>query len=150
MISLYLQIWWCHTKALKQAGLYNQAIHRSGITLWPLTSEVNYTDYLFILPPVSGWDILYNAVQIMNSFIRCPSTLSLMSRVHWGGWGKWAVVLCTISLKTELGLIFFKYCFHKMVPDLLSIPNSWGEKVSTDNFSEINQNLHFISSSTLI
>ena len=30
----------------------------SGITLWPQTSGVNTTDYLFIMTHVSGWDIL--------------------------------------------------------------------------------------------
>ena len=35
-------------------------IHQLGITLWPLTGEVNNTDYLFIMSPVSGWDMLGN------------------------------------------------------------------------------------------
>ncbi len=55
-------------------------------------------------------------------------TLFFIRSVHCGGWGKWAVVLCTMSLKTELGWMFSKYCFHKIVPDLLSMPKSWVEK----------------------
>lgn len=51
-------------------------------------------------------------------------TLSLTSKVHCGGCGKWAVVLWTISLKEEPGLTFLRYCFHRMVPELLSIPKS--------------------------
>lgn len=57
-------------------------------------------------------------------------TLSLTSKVHCGGWGKWAVVLWTISLKEAPGLTFLRYCFHKMVPELLSIPKSWAERHS--------------------
>lgn len=58
-------------------------------------------------------------------------TLSFIRSVHCGGCGKWAVVLCTMSLKMELGWIFSKYCFHKMVPDLLSMPKSCVEKRQT-------------------
>lgn len=32
--------------------------NQSNITFWALTSKVNNTDYLFIMPPVSQWDIL--------------------------------------------------------------------------------------------
>lgn len=51
-------------------------------------------------------------------------TLSFTRRVHCGGWGKWAVVLWTISLKEESGLTLGRYCFHRMVPELLSMPKS--------------------------
>lgn len=51
-------------------------------------------------------------------------TLSFTRRVHWGGWGKWAVVLWTINLKEESGLTLGRYCFHRMVPELLSMPKS--------------------------
>jgi len=51
-------------------------------------------------------------------------TLSLTSKVHCGGWGKWAVVLWTISLREAPGLTFLRYCFHRMVPELLSMPKS--------------------------
>ena len=33
-------------------------IHRSGITLWSVTGEVNNTDYFFSMALFSGWDIL--------------------------------------------------------------------------------------------
>lgn len=33
-------------------------VHKSGITLWPLTGEVNNADYLFIMAPVGRWDRL--------------------------------------------------------------------------------------------
>ncbi len=33
-------------------------VHQSGIALWPLTGEVNNTDYLFITAPVIGWNTL--------------------------------------------------------------------------------------------
>lgn len=64
-------------------------------------------------------------------------TLSLTSKVHCGGWGKWAVVLWTISLKEAPGLTFLRYCFHKMVPELLSIPKSWAERHSK---TKVNKN----------
>ena len=43
-------------------------IHQSGITYWPLTGEVNNTDYLLIMAPVSGWDILALAKHCCRPF----------------------------------------------------------------------------------
>lgn len=46
-----------------------QVEHQSGITLWPLTGEVNNTDYLFIMAPVSGWDIVGNKWMFVRRFV---------------------------------------------------------------------------------
>lgn len=44
LLRLHLGQWWSY-------------IHWEGITLRSLTGEVDNTDYLFMMPPVSGWDI---------------------------------------------------------------------------------------------
>lgn len=49
---------YCFGNALIQLSTHHNST-RSGITLWPLTGDVNNTDYLFITAPVTGWDILY-------------------------------------------------------------------------------------------
>lgn len=73
-------------------------------------------------------------------------TLSLTRRVHCGGWGKWAVVLWTINLKEESGLTLGRYCFHKMVPELLSMPKSLPEAVTiTIIFWRLNSSLARVS-----
>ena len=40
----------------------------SGITLWPLTGKVNNSDYLFIMAPVSGLDILEASEHVVLKF----------------------------------------------------------------------------------
>lgn len=62
--------------------------------------------------------------QSSKSRHRWALTLSFTSKVHCGGCGKWAVVLCTINWKEEPGLTSWRYCFHRIVPELLSIPKS--------------------------
>lgn len=57
-------------------------VHRSGLTLWPLTCKVNNTDYLFILAPVSEWDTLGNK----RTF--CPQTWRVRSRKNGQKAGK--------------------------------------------------------------
>ena len=52
-------------------------LHQSGLTLWPLTGEVNNTDYLFIVTPVSGWDI------IGSEWTCCPPSWCVRSRRVW-------------------------------------------------------------------
>ena len=39
---------------MKEIWIYGH-IHQSGLTFWPLTGEVNNTDYVLIMVPVSGW-----------------------------------------------------------------------------------------------
>ena len=54
------------TNSVISLWLYSIDIHWSGINLWPLTGEVNNTDYLFIMAPVSGWYI-WQQVNMLSS-----------------------------------------------------------------------------------
>lgn len=52
--SPHLTLWHC---SIYWTHWLNDYTHWSGITLRPLTGEVNNTDYLFIVAPFSRWDI---------------------------------------------------------------------------------------------
>ena len=70
--------WNCHFTCTSKILIY---MRRSGITLWPLTGEVNNTDYLFIVAPVIGWDILG------SKWTRCPQSWCVRSRKNGQAWG---------------------------------------------------------------
>lgn len=61
-------------KKTSYASVLDHSLDQSDLPLWSLTGDVNYTDYLFIIAPVRGWDILGSK----RTF--CPHSWSVRSR----------------------------------------------------------------------